>query len=111
MSSILSFFLAILSRSSFDHHLRCVGWINFEFSKRENIRDGPKTIYKGNGSFRQRVVSALSRFGPGSFRPGSFRPWSIRPWGPGSFRPNSVGRFGLFFSAISLVTEGQLNTL
>ena len=34
----------------------------------------------GNGSFRPRVVSALSRFGPGSFRPGSFRPGSIRPW-------------------------------
>ena len=36
----------------------------------------------GNGSFRPRVVSALSRFGPGSFRPGSFR--------PGSFRPGSI---------------------
>ena len=31
----LSFFLAMLSRLSFDHHLRCVGWLNFEFSKRE----------------------------------------------------------------------------
>ena len=31
------------------------------------------------------VVSALSRFGPGSFR-------------PGTFRPNLVGRFGLIFS-------------
>ena len=34
----------------------------------------------GNGSFRPRAVSALSRFGLGSFRPGSFRPGSIRPW-------------------------------
>ena len=33
----------------------------------------------GNRLFRPRVVSALSRFGPGSFRPGSFRPGSIRP--------------------------------
>ena len=46
----------------------------------------------GNGSFRPRVVSALSRFGPGSFRPGSFRPGSFRPWVVsayfgGSFRP------------------------
>ena len=46
----------------------------------------------GNGSFRPRVVSALSRFGPGSFRHGSFRPGSIRPWVVsaqfgGSFRP------------------------
>ena len=32
---VLLFFLTILSRSSFDHHLRCVGWLNFEFSKRE----------------------------------------------------------------------------
>ena len=34
----------------------------------------------GPESFRPRVVSALSRFGPGSIRPGSFRPGSIRPW-------------------------------
>ena len=66
-------------------------------------------IQSGNGSFRPRVVSALSRFGPGSFRPGSFRPGSIRPWVVsaqfgGSFRP-------IFFSTIRLVTEGQLNTL
>ena len=37
----------------------------------------------GPESFRSwvvsaRVVSALSRFGPGSFRPGSFRPESFR---------------------------------
>ena len=61
--------------------------------------DYPRT---GNGSFRPRVVSALSRFGPGSFRPGSFRPGSFRPWVVsaqfgGSFRPN-------FFSTIRLVT-------
>ena len=29
---VLSFFLSILSRSNFDHHLRCGGWPNFEFS-------------------------------------------------------------------------------
>ena len=51
-----------------------------------------KYHFNGNGSFRPRVVSALSRFGPGSFRPGSFRPGSIRPWVVsaqfgGSFRP------------------------
>ena len=67
-------------------------------------------VVKGNGSFRPGVVSALSRFGPGSFRPGSFRPGSIRPWVVsaqfgGSFRP-------IFFSTIRPVTEGQLiNTL
>ena len=44
----------------------------------------------GNGSFRPRVVSALGRFGLGRFS-------------PGLFRPNSVGRFGLFFSTIRLV--------
>ena len=27
-----SFYLSILSRSNFDHHLRCGGWLNFEFS-------------------------------------------------------------------------------
>ena len=58
----------------------------------------------GNGSFRPRVVSALSRFGPGSFRPGSFRPGSIRPWVVSA-------HFGGSFRPIRLVTEGQLNTL
>ena len=66
------------------------------------------TGFRGNGSFRPRVVSALSRFGPGSFRPGSIRPGSIRPWVVSaqfgrSFRP-------IFFSTIRLVIEGQLNT-
>ena len=56
----------------------------------------------GNGSFRPRVVSALGRFGLGRFGLGRF--------GPGSFRPSLVGRFGLFFSTIRLVTEVQLNT-
>ena len=49
------------------------------------------------------MVSALGRFGLGRFGLGRF--------GHGSFRPNYVGRFGLFFSTIRLVTEGQLNTL
>ena len=31
-SSYHTFFLSILSRSNFDHHLRCGGWLNFEFS-------------------------------------------------------------------------------
>ena len=56
----------------------------------------------GNGSFRPRVVSALSRFGPGSLRPGSIRPWVVSAQFGGSFRP--------FFSTIKLVTESQLNT-
>ena len=43
----LSFFLSILSRSNFDHHLRCGGWLNFEFSKREKHSGWAiKTIYK-----------------------------------------------------------------
>ena len=29
---LFSFFLSILSRSNFDQHLRCGGWLNFEFS-------------------------------------------------------------------------------
>ena len=42
-----SFFLSILSRSNFDHHLRCGGWLNFEFSKREKHSGRAiKTIYK-----------------------------------------------------------------
>ena len=50
------------------------------------------TGHFGTGSFRLRVVSALSHFGPESFRPGSFWPGSIRSWVVsakfgGSFRP------------------------
>ena len=41
----LSFFLAILSRSSFDHHLRCVGWLNLNLAKGKNIRDGPLKLF------------------------------------------------------------------
>ena len=36
-------FLSFLSLN-FDHHLRCSGWLNFEFNKRENThahRAGP----------------------------------------------------------------------
>ena len=44
-------------------------------------------IQYGNGSFRPRVVSALSRFGPGSFRPGSIRPWVVSAQFGGSFGP------------------------
>ena len=44
---IFLFFLTILSRSCFDHHLRCVGWLNFEFSKREKHSGWAiKTFYK-----------------------------------------------------------------
>ena len=60
----------------------------------------------GNGSFRPRVVSALSRFGPGSFRPGSFRPGSIRP---GSIRPLVVSaQFGRSFRPIFSQLSGLL---
>ena len=36
ISKILSpfIYLQLLSRSITDHHLRCGGWLNFEFSKR-----------------------------------------------------------------------------
>ena len=64
---------------------------------------------EGNGSFRPRVVSVLSRFGPGSFRPGSFRPGSIRPWVVSAQFGGSL--WPIFFSTIRLVTEGQLYTL
>ena len=43
--SFCTFFLQILSRSMFDHHLRCgvgAGWLNFEFGKiGGKILDGP----------------------------------------------------------------------
>ena len=57
-------------------------------------------LLAGNGSFRPRVVSDLSRFGPGSFRPGSFQPGSFQPWVisayfGGSFQPNFSQLSGL----------------
>ena len=40
-------YLSLLSRSFSDHHLRCVGWLNLEFSKREKHSGWAiKTIYK-----------------------------------------------------------------
>ena len=42
--SFLSFFLTILSRSSFDHHLRCVGRLNLEFSKREKHSEWNRNV-------------------------------------------------------------------
>ena len=43
----LSIYLSLLSRSIFDHHLRCGGWLNLEFSKRvKHSGWAIKTIYK-----------------------------------------------------------------
>ena len=42
-----SIYLSLLSRSFSDHHLRCGGWLNLEFSKREKHSGWAiKTIYK-----------------------------------------------------------------
>ena len=42
-----SFYISLLSRSFSDHHLRCGGWLNLEFSKREKHSGWAiKTIYK-----------------------------------------------------------------
>ena len=49
----------------------------FSISFRSDIKI--LTYLHGNGSFRPGVVSALNRFGPGSFRPETFRPESFRP--------------------------------
>ena len=41
------FYLSLLIRSFSDHHLRCGGWLNLEFSKREKHSGWAiKTIYK-----------------------------------------------------------------
>ena len=40
-------YLSLLSQSFSDHHLRCGGWLNLEFSKREKHSGWAiKTIYK-----------------------------------------------------------------
>ena len=54
-----------------------------------------------NTGILQRVVSALSRFGPGSFRPGSFRPELFWPWVVlanfgGLFRPDFFQPYGSY---------------
>ena len=38
-------YLMILSRSYSEYHLRFCGWLNLEFSKRENIWDGPLKLF------------------------------------------------------------------
>ena len=46
-SIYLSIYLSLLSQSISDHHLRCGGWLNLEFSKREKHSGWAiKTIYK-----------------------------------------------------------------
>ena len=43
----VAIYLSLLSRSFSDHHLRCGGWLNLEFSKREKHSGSAiKTIYK-----------------------------------------------------------------
>ena len=43
----LAIYLSLLSRSFSDHHFRCGGWLNLEFSKREKHSGWAiKTIYK-----------------------------------------------------------------
>ena len=40
-------YLMVLSRSFSDHHLRCGGWLNLEFSKgKKHLGWAIKTIYK-----------------------------------------------------------------
>ena len=47
MRSVHYLYLSLLSRSVSDHHLRCGGWLNLEFSKREKHSGWAiKTIYK-----------------------------------------------------------------
>ena len=41
MAMWIPIYLLLLSRSFSDHHLRCGGLLNLEFSKREIIRDEP----------------------------------------------------------------------
>ena len=53
------------------------------------IHSGTVSLDKdSNGSFRPCVVSAMSRFGPGSLRPESFRPWVVSANLRGSFWPD-----------------------
>ena len=42
----LSVYLSLYTDSIiFYHHLRCGGWLNLEFSNRENIQDGPLKLF------------------------------------------------------------------
>ena len=46
-SQRVSIYLSLLSRSFSDHHFRCGGWLNLEFSKRQKPPGWAiKTIYK-----------------------------------------------------------------
>ena len=45
LAHVLSIYLSILSQSFSDHYLRCGGWSNLEFNKRENIQDGPLKLF------------------------------------------------------------------
>ena len=62
------FFLSIDTESiNFDHHLRCGGWLNFEFSKREKHSGWAiKTIYKklNRGMLKHIPLNQLSKSEP-----------------------------------------------
>ena len=73
----------------------------FFLGHRENANIGGFFFSLIDLGIKRRVVSALSRFGPGRFDPSRF--------GPGSFRPILVGRFGQIFYKLMLVTYGKIN--
>ena len=56
---------------------------------------GSFTTGEGNGSFRPRVVSALSRFGPEAFRPWVVSAWVVSAWVVSAWVVSAQGRFGL----------------
>ena len=51
----------------FDHYLSCGGWLNFQFSKRENIRAGPLNYLheadQGHASSLNQSLKLLSSLG------------------------------------------------
>ena len=51
----LSIYLSLLSRSISDHHLRCGGWLNLEFSKREK-HSGQERVSRLTGTDRNGLL-------------------------------------------------------
>ena len=77
----LSFFLSILSRSNFDHHLRCGGWLNFEFLDKDKYLTPASNLQRTRASHYLQYTRyfAYSDAHKNSFFPRTIPLWNSLP--------------------------------
>ena len=75
MEQNLSIYISLLNRSFSDHYLRCGGWLNLEFSKRDKhsgwvIKTGDSPVNRGiplNDAIREKAIFHTSFSSRSSF--------------------------------------------